>query len=148
MGVRAAAVIGTVYCVGVALVCHFAGEQLLGLFLDASANGEILLLARQYVRTTTLFFVSLLFVFILRLSVQGMGYTRLAMLAGAFEMAARTVVALYAVPRWGFGAACFANPAAWILADLFLFPCLVHCWRKKAGKLPLGKGGVPVLQGR
>ena len=75
------------------------------------------------------FYVPLLFVNIIRLSIQGMGFTRVAMLAGLFEMIARTAVALLIVPSAGFTGACFASPAAWVLADLFLFPCYFQIMR-------------------
>ena len=45
-------------------------------------------------------------------------------------MIARVTVALFAVPRWGFYAVCLASPAAWILADLFLFPAFFYCLRR------------------
>ena len=57
------------------------------------------------------------------------------MLAGMFEMIARTAVALLLVPAIGFTGACFANPAAWTLADLFLFPCYFHIMRSLRGKV-------------
>ena len=77
----------------------------------------------QFLTINAAFYVPLLFVNIVRLSIQGMGYTRVAMLAGLSEMIARTAVAVLLVPVVGFTGACFANPAAWVLADLFLFPC-------------------------
>ena len=58
------------------------------------------------------------------------------MLAGLSEMIARTAVAVLLVPVVGFTGACFANPAAWVLADLFLFPCyrrVMRALRIKAG---------------
>ena len=30
----------------------------------------------------------------------------------------------------GYTAACFASPAAWIMADLFLLPAYFFCYRK------------------
>ena len=39
------------------------------------------------------------------------------------------------VPSLGYDAACFANPVAWILADLFLFPCYFTCIRKLQKRL-------------
>ena len=58
------------------------------------------------------------------------------MLAGLSEMIARTAVAVLLVPVVGFTGACFANPAAWVLADLFLFPCyrrVMRALRVKVG---------------
>ena len=42
-------------------------------------------------------------------------------------MIARTLVGSVGVPLWGFTAACFASPAAWICADAFLIPACVRC---------------------
>ncbi len=64
---------------------------------------------------------------ILRFSIQGMGFSVLAILAGVLEMIARTVVGWFFVPGMGYNAACFASPAAWICADLFLIPACLGC---------------------
>lgn len=80
-------------------------------------------MACRFIRINSSFYIPLLFVNIVRLSIQGMGFTRIAMGAGAFEMVARTLVALLLVPLLKFDGACLANPAAWIMADIFLFPC-------------------------
>ena len=55
-----------------------------------------------------------------RFTIQGLGYSLLAILAGVFEMIARGTVGYFLVPRFGYIAACFASPAAWFLADVFL----------------------------
>ena len=46
-----------------------------------------------------------------------------------FVLTAAAAMAL-AVPAFGFSAACLASPAAWILADLFLFPAYFLCHRR------------------
>ena len=92
----------------------------------------------HFLRINAAFYIPLLFVNIVRLSIQGMGFTRVAMLAGLSEMAARTAVALLVVPAAGFTGACFANPAAWIAADLFLFPCYSRLMRTVRGRLMPG----------
>ena len=66
---------------------------------------------------------------IVRFSIQGMGFSQLAILAGVLEMAARTVMGQVFVPLFGFTAACFASPVAWISADLFLIPAAILCIR-------------------
>lgn len=123
-GLKSTALIGVIYCAASFLVMWLAGRRLLGLFIsaeDASA-AEVSALGYQFLLINGAFFVPLLFVNIVRLSIQGMGYTRLAMLAGVCEMIARTLVGAFLVPVFGFTAACFASPVAWIFADLFLFP--------------------------
>ena len=83
----------------------------------------------QYITTLTAFFFPLALVNIVRFSIQGMGFSQLAILAGVLEMAARTVMGQVFVPLFGFTAACFASPVAWISADLFLIPAAILCIR-------------------
>ena len=59
-----------------------------------------------------------------------MGFSGFAMLAGLCEMVARTLVGLVFVPVFGFSAACFASPAAWIFADAFLIPAFFYTRNK------------------
>ena len=128
-GIRACTVLGAVCAVG----C-FAG-MLLGsdagamLFLDpAEPQLELLVsLTSQYIVINTAFFFPLALVNILRFSIQGMGYSVFAILAGVLEMIARAVVAWLFVPPLGYTAACFASPAAWVAADLFLIPACMAC---------------------
>ena len=56
-----------------------------------------------------------------------MGYSRLAICAGVLEMFARGLTGLILVPAFGFTAACFASPLAWLAADCFLIPAYLHC---------------------
>lgn len=102
------------------------------LFLDP-AEPQLALLVRltsQYVVTLCAFFFPLALVNIVRFSIQGMGYSAFAILAGVLEMAARTAVGSLLVPRFGYTAACFASPAAWLCADAFLVPASALCIRR------------------
>ena len=128
-GLKDSSIIGVIYCLLATGTIFVADRQLLGLFVYAAKEPDVMALASQFIRTNAAFYIPLLFVNIVRLSIQGMGYTRVAMGAGAFEMAARTLVALLLVPRLGFTGASLANPAAWIMADLFLFPCYFRSLR-------------------
>ena len=134
-GLRAASVIGIVYCTcALAVVLCFA-RSLLGLFIDSGSASQVTEMGVRYLIINAACYIPLLFVNILRLSIQGMGFTKVAMLAGLSEMAARTAVALFLVPAAGFTGACFANPAAWIMADLFLFPCYARVMRSLRQRL-------------
>ena len=128
-GLRCTSVLGTVYCAAAFSVVALFARPMLGLFIDADAAPEVTEMGIRFLLINAAFYVPLLFVNIVRLSIQGMGFTRVAMLAGLFEMIARTAVALFIVPSAGFTGACFANPAAWVLADLFLFPCYFQIMR-------------------
>ena len=136
-GLRCASVVGTIYCVLALGVVMLFGDKMLGLFIDGG-SAEVLALGFRYLKINASFYIPLLFVNIVRLSIQGMGFTRVAMFAGLCEMVARTAVALLVVPAAGFDGACFANPAAWVLADLFLFPCYFRVIRSLHGRLMPG----------
>lgn len=59
---------------------------------------------------------------IMRFTIQGLGFGKLAILAGVCEMTIRSAAGFYFVPRIGFTAAWIASPMAWIFADIFLVP--------------------------
>ncbi len=137
-GLRAAAVLGTAYCVAALGVVMLFGDRLLGLFIDGGENAAVMEMGFRYLKINAAFYIPLLFVNIVRLCIQGMGFTRVAMFAGLSEMLARTAVALLLVPAAGFTGACFANPAAWVMADLFLFPCYFRLMRSMKERLMPG----------
>ena len=129
-GMRACVTLGAVYSAVALIALLFLANPLIMLFLDAE-SASLLPLARQYLLISALFFFPLALVNIVRFMIQGMGFSPLATLAGVLEMAARAGLACL-VPVFGFSAACFASPAAWIMADLFLIPAYFHCCRKLA----------------
>jgi len=98
-------------------------------FLDPKEPEVQLLvdLTARYLIIQSAFFFPLALVNIVRFSIQGMGFSPFAILAGVLEMAARTVVGLVLVPSFGYTAACFASPAAWVCADAFLIPASAAC---------------------
>lgn len=136
-GVRACTVLGVVYAAAIFLAMYLWGGQLCLLFLDTKdvvAVAEIGALSRQFLLTDLAFFVPLLFVNLLRFTIQGLGFSEFAVFAGVFEMIARGIFGLCLVPWLGFPAVCFASPAAWVMADLFLFPAYCACMKKRGYK--------------
>jgi hypothetical protein len=59
-----------------------------------------------------------------------MGFSGFAVFAGVFEMVARAIAGIGLVPMFGFTAACFASPLAWVFADIFLIPAFFSCRKK------------------
>ena len=118
-GLRAMVVLTFLYCGFGFLVNAFAGSDIAWLFVDASETA-ILVNVRRYLVTMSSFYPLLALVFLLRNGLQGMGFSQQAMLAGLSELVARAAMAFGFVGRFGFRAVCFANPAAWLAADLIL----------------------------
>ena len=99
------------------------------LFVEASEL-EILKDTELFLHISVSFFPVLGLLCILRYTIQGAGYTNLAMLSGVSEMIARVLVSLYAVPAFGYLAVCFGDPTAWIAAVLFLVPAFIFVYRR------------------
>lgn len=134
-GLRSTGIIGSVYCMAATTILWVFGRDLVSLFIDPGQSPEVVEMAAYYLKVNSSMYIPLLFVNIVRLSIQGMGFTQVAMLAGVCEMIARAAVAIFLVPIFQFPGACLANPAAWIAADLFLFPCYYRVMKKVRARL-------------
>ena len=146
-GFRSAMKIAVIYSVGMGAFMFFCGSGLSLIFLDRGDPrlAELLDVVREFLRINCLFYIPLGVLTVCRFSLQGMEYGVTAMFAGAFEMAARGIVALVFAVRFGFRAVCFANPAAWIAACILLVPaCAVMFPRaeKKADAHAAVRGGT------
>ena len=117
------------YSVFAFLMQMLFGEQIAHLFIDASQT-EILQNVRLFLNIVVSCTFLLSIVLIFRNSIQGLGYSRVAMLAGLMELAGRGFVAMVLVKKYGFPGACVANPTAWIAADLLLVPLLIRIIKK------------------
>ena len=128
-GVRDCSLMGLVCAAAAALAMMLFAPFCAMWFIDPREEEAALLVAlvSRYIRISTAFFFPLALVNIVRFSIQGMGFSAFAILSGVLEMIARSVVGRCFVPTLGFEAACFASPAAWLCADLFLIPACVFC---------------------
>lgn len=123
-GLKAGMVIGSIYAMLALTITVAFGKPLSLLFVDGS-EVEILDKAYQFLIINGAFYIPLAGVNIIRLLIQGMGYSKIAIFAGVCEMIARGMTGLVLVPAFGYTAACFASPIAWIMADLFLVPAYI-----------------------
>ncbi len=128
-GLKACSLLGLIYSVLAIGIVYTGGRYLLLLFLD-SGETAILDKAFAFIGTNVLFYFPLALVNIVRFLIQGMGFSKLAVFAGAFEMLARGLAGFVLVPCFGFRAVQFANPLAWIFADIFLIPAFFYVRKK------------------
>ncbi len=125
-GLKSASIVGCIYCVIAFVVILFFGKDMVSLFVDAddpAVIAEVLDKAHHFLIVNSALYIPLLFVNIVRFTIQGVGFTTVAMTAGLMELIGRAFVAIVLVPFFGYDAAVWANPVAWLLADFFLFPC-------------------------
>ncbi|NWO21858.1 MATE family efflux transporter [Oribacterium sp. oral taxon 102] len=128
-GVLDATFLGSVYAVLICVLLALFGGELPKIFVN-SAETEVIRNAHLYLLVNSLFYILLVVVNVWRFSIQGMGYSAFAVLAGVCEMAARALVGFVFIPVFGFTAACFASPLAWLFADAFLIPAFFYCLRR------------------
>ena len=138
-GVNSAMLIILIYGVASAFVLHFTDVQIMGLFLDTAKEVDIVAMGREYLFWNSVFFVPLGALIIWRYTIQGLGFSTLAMMAGVAEMVARTVVAIALVPVLGYFGAELSNPAAWIAACVFLYPAYIWTCRQLDNRLLAAK---------
>ncbi|MDO4739191.1 MAG: MATE family efflux transporter [Eubacteriales bacterium] len=128
-GMRSSLTIMCSYAFLTIFIMVFFGRSLSLLFVDA-AETAILDNVHFFLIVNSATSFLLAFVNIVRMTIQGLGFSNFALFAGVFEMFARMLVAFVLVPAFGFRGACFANAAAWLAADLFLVPGYLRVMRR------------------
>lgn len=129
VGVRESLLAMGAYAVAALFAVRMLGASLVGLFISG-AQANVIADALKYLNMVVYFFVPLMVIFVLRNALQGLGYSRVAMFAGLFELVARVFVAFALVRPYGFDGAILANPAAWMMADVLLVPAYLHAVRR------------------
>ena len=138
-GVNRALLIILVYALASAFILHFTDVQIMSLFLDTAKEVDIVNMGREYLFWNSVFFIPLGALIVWRYTIQGLGFSTLAMMAGVAEMVARTAVAIVLVPILGYFGAELSNPAAWVAACLFLYPAYKWTCRQLDNRLLAAK---------
>lgn len=128
-GVRASNIMGTIYIIAAFFMANAIAPRLINIFLSDPLP-EIVSMSLRYIRLHMAFGTALVFINVYRFTIQGIGYSKTAVLAGVFEMIARAIVGIAIIPVWGYTGACFASPLAWIFADIFLIPTFYYIIRR------------------
>ena len=132
-GVKAACLCGFGCSAFVYLLVVLFGRSLVCLFLDVPEE-TVIGYAALFLKTVASGYCLLTLVNVVRFSIQGMGFSVLAIVSGVMEMLARTFVGLFVAPRIGFPAVPMAHILAWVCADLFLIPAFFACRKRIAAQ--------------
>lgn len=143
-GVRAITFVAFAYCVVGLGINYFFSTSIACLFVDASETA-ILAETHHFLVICSIAYPLLAIIFIFRNSLQGLGFSASAMLAGLAELVARSLVAFGFAGRFGFNAVCLASPVAWVFADAILLPLFYSRMRALDAALPAsGDARLPV----
>ena len=77
---------------------------------------------QYYLTFSGFFYPALAVIFLYRNSLQGMGFSNSAMLAGIAELLPRVAAALWLTRPLGYLGVCLGPTLAWVMADLVLLP--------------------------
>lgn len=136
-GLFASSAMGFAYSALSFVVAFFFGPALMGLFITGEGGAQIIAMGHDFMMVNLVFYPLLTLVNTVRFTIQGMGFSVLAIFAGVMEMVARGAAGIALVPALGFFGAALGSPLAWILADAFLIPAYFFC-----KKLLVSSGGV------
>ena len=116
-GVKKIFVLDLLVSVAMSLILYFSAESVITLFGE-NMTGEIMVAAKRYILAISQCYSLVAILFVMRNTLQGMGFTYANSIAGVGELFGRLSVAFILTPLLGFDAVCYAGPAAWLLADI------------------------------
>lgn len=134
-GVKTGVSVGMIFSVLAGGSMALFGKQMALVFLD-SGSLELIEMAYTYLLSIACFLWAQSLIFTVRFSIQGLGFGIFALIACVLEMIARSAFGLYFIPKYGFQAAGFSSPAAWVMADMFLIPSLIWICKRKLKVVP------------
>lgn len=138
-GMTSCLLFGTLYSIVAYFIIRYLGPTLLSLFVGPEET-SVIEQAQYFIVRWVTFCIPLMMVYVFRFMIQGLGFSKLAVFAGVFEMLARGLISLFWIPAAGFEAVCYASPVAWIAADAFLIPAYLGVMKKLRRDLSVTAG--------
>ncbi len=110
-------VLNIIVSVIMSVTLYAIGPSVVSLFLTEN-NTEIMAAAKRCILAIAQCYSLVSILFLMRNTLQGLGFTYANSIAGIGEFFGRLSVAFIFTPIIGFDAICYAPPAAWLLADI------------------------------
>ena len=110
------------------ITLYTIGEPVVSIFMT-EPEPEIMAAANRYILAIAQCYSLVAVLFVMRNTLQGLGFTYANSIAGIGEFLGRLSIAFILTPALGFDAVCYAGPAAWLLADIPLV--IIYMVKKK-----------------
>lgn len=124
-GVRDCTFLTLAFAILAGALIYLFGENLVNLFMDGEENiVEVIESAMTYLKTMVWFFPFLFLIFVYRNMLQGVGKSFMPLMAGVFELIARSTCAFTLPGVIGYLGICLAGPFAWVAAAVPL--CITY----------------------
>lgn len=124
-------VLDLIVSVFMSILLYTISEPMVSLFMTEE-NPEIMAAANRYILAIAQCYSLVAILFVMRNTLQGLGFTYANSVAGIGEFFGRLSVAFILTPLLGFDAICYAGPAAWLLADIPLI--VIYLFKHKKFK--------------
>ena len=128
-GVSSALICGLSLSVVMLGIAFIFGKKIATIFID-KPDPEVLNYAYLVLLSMVGSYIFLVVLNVLRFTIQGMGFTVIAIVSGAMEVLARAMAGLILIPKFGFWGVQFAHPLAWLFGDLLLIPAFIYCMKR------------------
>ncbi len=117
-------------CVSVvmSIILYTIGEPMVSLFMT-DFDPDIMFAAKRYILAISQCYSLVAVLFVMRNTLQGLGFTYANFVAGIGELVGRLAIAFVFTSAFGFDAVCYAGPAAWLMADIPLI--IIYFFKKK-----------------
>ena len=122
-GIISGVLVGGGYGIFIGIVLILFGRPLSLLFVSAE-DTKVLNASAKYCFCSGFFFWLLGILNTLRMTIQGLGFSGIAIFSGVLEMIARIAVSKIFVPLYGYTAICFTDQTAWVVATIY---CIIIC---------------------
>ena len=111
------------------ITLYAIAEPVVSIF-STDMSPEIMAAAKRYILAIAQCYSLVAILFVMRNTLQGLGFTYANSIAGIGEFFGRLSIAFILTPALGFDAVCYAGPAAWLLADIPLIIIYLFKHRK------------------
>ncbi|MFI3206063.1 MAG: MATE family efflux transporter [Clostridia bacterium] len=128
-GLKQSLLMGFAYSIVLFVLFYFTSDYL-SLILVSPEETEVIANIRIFLLIESGAYIINAMLHIFRNTVQGLGFSGVAMFAGVMELIARVVIAFGFVSSFGYVAAVLSEPIAWIAAVAFLVPAYYIIMRK------------------
>lgn len=118
------------------LVVYFVGPIIVSWSVE-NPNSELIAASNKYLLATAQCYSLVAILFLVRSTLQGMGFTYSNTVAGTGELIGRIIVAFILAPILGLTIVCYASPVAWLCADIPI--CLIYLHKHKKFKKAASK---------
>ena len=128
-GIKASLLLAAIWS-GIVNLIGIPGARIIVELISGTENPEVISAATMYIRINVPFYFILIFLLVLRTTLQGMNHKVVPLLASFVELLSKFAVVAFLVPPLGYLGVCLAEPIIWIICALMVIANYLYVSRK------------------